>query len=144
MTTKTIQKFVSELCTMPGSNAAEYEPDPGKRTMGQVVRDSIGRAIQQHCKTESIAEKVVERLIQGKFRPSVGEIARAAAEISNAETILPHGCEICMGQPWITVQKTVIDHYTGQPQVREGAQRCDCAKGQWFRMKDRENKAKPV
>lgn len=141
MTAKSVQKFVSELCTLPGSNVTEFEPDPGKRTMGQVVRDSLGKAIQRYCKTEEIAAKVVERLMQGKFRPTVAQITEAAEEISKVELRLPDGCDICAGQGWVSIEKVVTDP-SGIQYVAAGAKRCDCAKGQWYRMKDRENAAK--
>ncbi len=148
MNAKTIQKLVSELCTLPGSNVADFEPDPAKRTMGQVVRDSLGKALQRCCKTDEIAVKVVERLMQGQFRPTVAQITQTASEISHIDLELPEGCEICNGEPWVTVEKVVWEF----PQAREGnrgvqyraagSERCRCTKGQWFRMKDRENDAK--
>jgi hypothetical protein len=132
MNSKTIQRLVNELCTLPGSDVLAYEPNPSHEfAMAKALRDSLGRALEKFCIDEKTAIAVKERLMLASFRPTPGDIARTAQEFrqdaENAEKG-PPGCGACGNMNWVCG-----DH---------GAERCKCARGRWLLARDRENAAK--
>ena len=97
-----------------------------------------------HKRTSNLeqAAQVIDRVMaEMDTCPSPRELTELAAEIVRSAEAAPIGCDICAGQPWISVEKVVTDP-AGIRYVTAGSKRCNCAKGQWFQMKDRENKAK--
>lgn len=132
-----VKKLVDQLCTLPGPNADMFDSETDAKN---AVRGVLGRAIERNCENDTKAQRVVENLMEGRFRPTAAEIRDMAAAIPAVEKS-PDGCEICGGQPWVSVTKRAVDP-SGVEYTTFGAKRCDCAKGQWFRQKDRENEAK--
>lgn len=89
------------------------------------------------------ARQVIDRaMAERQFSPTPHDLQAIAQALRQEADAVPTGCEICEGRPWITIERTVIDSYTGQPMLRSGSKRCNCAKGRWFQEKDRERKAK--
>lgn len=93
--------------------------------------------------TTERARKIIDRVMQSNDAcPTPHELKAVAAEVRRQEDLAPTGCPICNGEPWVTVEREVIDALSKLPMKRLGSARCTCSKGQWFRMKDRENQIK--
>lgn len=134
---ETVKKLVDRLCTLPSSNVVMFDSDAQAKI---AIRAEMGRSIERYCGSDEHATRVVENLMVGRFRPTPGEI-RDASLATPANEPQPEYCSICEGQPWITVQKRAKDP-SGVVYMADGAERCRCARGQWLRGKDQENKAK--
>lgn len=109
----------------------------------------LRETLRRHTSTLDRATSVVDKLLDDLDRcPTPKELVAASAEVARQVEAVPHGCEICEGQPWVTVQKLVWEYPQAQGERRgkqymaDGSERCHCSKGQWFREKDRENKKK--
>ncbi len=141
-----LKSLVNRLCTLPGQKGqGEMYDSPGDAKIA--IRTELGQAIERACGSDEHADRVVEQLMRGTFRPVAGEIASAALATAEVE-VTPAGCELCGGRPWVSVEKLVwefpkaAEGRRGLQYMGAGAERCECAKGQWFRQKDRENKSK--
>ncbi len=141
-----VKSLVNRLCSLPGQKGQSDmfdSPDEAKK----VIRNELGRALEKYAGSDEHGDRIVEVLMQRTFRPVASDIAAAALDMPVLAPT-PTGCEICDGQPWITVQKLVYEYphmhpdRRGKQYMADGSERCQCTKGQWFRMKDRENKAK--
>ncbi len=139
-----IKVQVNRLMGLKGQDPSGFGDE-----MVQSMRAEFGRTLERYCSSDEEAYRVTDWLIfqrpedQRIFRPAPGEIPDAVREVRQAaerEQDTPEGCPECEGHPWVTVQKTVIDSYTGQPMLREGSRRCYCSRGQWFRSKDAERR----
>lgn len=103
----------------------------------------LKETLRSSAQTPSRAERVIDKVMAERDTcPTPKELRQLAGEVLRAEDAAPTGCEICNGEPWVTVSKQIRDAITGELETRLGSKRCHCAKGQWFRMKDAENKAK--
>ncbi len=137
---------VSRLVSLPAKDKEAFGVEP------QQIRNDLGSSLERFCSSDDEAQRVVDWLVftrdaeSRKFRPAPGEIPDAVREVREIEargsTTGIEGCDICDGQPWITITRRIIDPVTKQAEDRLGSQRCHCDKGQWFRQKDRENNAK--
>ncbi len=110
----------------------------------QLGEDGI-RALRDHLKSIApnmdLANSVVGKALLGDHVPTPAELSAICSELQDTKQVLPPGCEICEGQPWITIQKRIVGP-DGVPYMADGSKRCSCAKGQWFQQKDRENRQK--
>ncbi len=102
------------------------------------LRDTLKKAAQSPSRAERVMDRVLN---EREYCPTPKELQQIAADILREEDETPAGCQDCGGTPWVTTQITVIDYYTREPMVREGARRCFCSRGNWFRSKDAERKA---
>lgn len=78
------------------------------------------------------ARAILDRLMEGDICPTPNEIRRAANAIAEKES-LPSGCGLCAGSAWV---------YPSDPNL--GVHRCTCARGQWFREKDKGRSNNPM
>lgn len=141
-----IKKQVDRLCQLASQDPTLFGDD-----QVATIRAELGRALERYSSSDDEAMRAVDWLIFKRpsdtriFRPAAGEIPEAireVREIADRESKSPDGCPECEGQPWVTIEKIVIDYHTGQPMPRSGSRRCFCSRGQWFRAKDKENAAK--
>ncbi len=83
------------------------------------------RALMEASADDAHAKVVIDKWLKtSPKRPTPYDIYRTADETRPPE-VVPPGCDVCQGEPWIRVEG--------------GMARCTCAAGQWFRQKDREN-----
>ncbi len=107
----------------------------GIKELREALKHSAGNSMER-------ARKVIDALMADRDTcPSPHEIRAAGEMVRQQEDRAPDGCEICRGQAWVSIQVTRPD-INGIMMTFDGAKRCDCTKGQWFRQKDRENDAK--
>ncbi len=138
------RKLVDRLCTLPGNQNEMFDSAVDAKT---AVRGELLRALERNASSDRQATQIVDLLMEGKFRPVPSEIRDAAEKVPGKEP-LPDGCDICGGEPWVMVERLVYEFPQAHPTLRgkqymaSGAARCTCAKGQYFRIKDRENTAK--
>ncbi len=109
----------------------------------------LRETLRKHTATLDRAVRVMDRVIDKYDRcPTPKELTEVAREVAQEVEAVPQGCELCGGRPWISVEKLVWEFPNaegdrrGKQYMGSGAERCQCAKGQWFRQKDRENDAK--
>ena len=109
------------------------------------LRDTL----RKHSQTLDRAVRVIDLVMAERDTcPTPKELAAIANEMNRQAESVPGGCEICEGQPWVTVEKLVWEFPKGKEGNRgiqymaAGSERCHCTKGQWFRAKDKENAAK--
>ncbi len=137
---------VNRLCSLPGQKGqSDLYDTPGEAK--SAIRNELGRALEKHAASDEHADRIVEALMRGTFRPTPAEIAAIAGDCRRNES-LPAGCDICQGEPWVTVEKIqwefpkAKEEARGKQYIASGSRRCECDKGRWFRAKDAENKAK--
>ena len=91
--------------------------------------------------TVALARQIIDAIMRDRDTcPTPHELTIIGGTIRRAAEQLPEGCDICAGQPWVSIEKVERD-INEIEYVWSGARRCTCAKGRWFQMKDRENNA---
>ncbi len=141
-----LKSLVNRLCSLPGQKGqSDLYETPGEAK--QAIRNELGRALERHAVSDQHGDRIVEALMRGTFRPVPAEIAAMASEIPSQQ-VLPEGCDICAGQPWVSVERIQWEFpkaegaMRGKQYIASGSKRCECAKGRWFQQKDCENEAK--
>ncbi len=104
-----VKSLVNRLCSLPGQKGQSDmfdSPDEAKR----IIRGEIGRAIEKFAQSDADADRIVESLMRGKFRPVPSEIEETAKATSSAEWPPKWkpmtGCPLgrCDGSGWLTVE----------------------------------------
>ncbi len=119
-----VKKLVDRLVTLPSANNEMFEKPEDER---RAVRSELGRALERNCRSDEAAMAVVDSLMEGKFRPTPGDIRAESERLHGRKDSLPTGCANCLGTDFVIVERNGAT----------GVKRCQCARGRQLAEKDK-------
>jgi len=121
-----VKKLVDRLVTLPSGQGGMFETVEDER---KAVRTELGKALERYARSDADATTIVDRLMEGKFRPTPGEM-KAVADALPAQrqaARLPEPCETCQRSDFVEVERNGVS----------AAGRCACARGQRLAAADK-------